>query len=54
MLKAIFKNIIFFITLMWPMVSFGQYEELLQEGFDQIIKEDKVVYFEHQALRNAL
>ena len=54
MLRAIFKNIIFFITLMWPIVSFGQYEELLEEGFDQIIKDDKVVYFEHQALRKPL
>lgn len=36
------------------MVSFSQYKELLTEGFDQIIEDDKLVYFEHQALRNPL
>tara|TARA_B100001093_G_scaffold518759_1_gene604800 strand:- start:1383 stop:2438 length:1056 start_codon:yes stop_codon:yes gene_type:complete len=52
--RAIFKNIIFFITLMWPIISLCQYEKLLQEGFDQIIEDDKIVYVEHQALRNPL
>ena len=54
MLRAISKNIIFFITLTWSITSFGQYEEALQEGFDQIIEDDKLVYFEHQGLRNPL
>ena len=54
MLRAIFKNISLFITLTWPIVSSGQYEELLQEGFDQIIVDDNVVYVEHQGIRNPL
>ena len=54
MFRAISKNIIFSFSLMSPIVFFGQYEELLQDGFDQIIEDDNVVYFEHQALRNPL
>ena len=54
MLRFNSHHLAFYLFLINTMVSYSQHKELLSEGFDQIIENDKIVYIEHQGLRNPL